>query len=127
MYESFFCDDLFLCLLSFLFIIPPLAPPASNSGSFPSQSHIQQVVPPPEDANKNANSDYSDEESEEDILLSKHGQLLLNCLHVRHVYYTLSHCLVSCTWPVTTDNVLLYSSELVHSPTNECPKTGLMA
>ena len=46
--------------------------------SSPSQSLIQQVVPPPEDADKNANSDYSDEESEEDILLSKllkHGEL----------------------------------------------------
>ena len=43
--------------------------------SSPSQSHIQQVVPPPEDADKNANSDDSDEESEEDIPLSKRGQL----------------------------------------------------
>ena len=55
-------------------MIPPLAPPASNSVSSPSQSLIQQVVPPPEDADKNANSDDSDEESE-DIPLSKHGEL----------------------------------------------------
>ena len=60
-------------MLSFLSIIPPLAPLASNSVSSPSQSLIQQVVPPPEDANKNANSDNSDEESEEDIPLANLG------------------------------------------------------
>ena len=43
--------------------------------SSPLQSLIQQVVPPTEDADKNTNSDDSDEESEDDIPLSKHSQL----------------------------------------------------